>query len=243
MDNTMMLAMQSQRVLQRRLEISANNLANVDTTGFKADTVMLRRFSDEPARAEDRPNDIRFVQDISVVRDFSTGAIRQTGAPLDLAIEGSGFFVVEGPNRQQFFSRDGAFNLTADGTLTTRDGLPLLNQDNQPIVVDPQGERPAIDGQGVVRVNGAEVARLKLVDFARPQNLEKAGDNLWTAPGQTPTDFEGKIVQGALEGSNVRAVVELVRIMDISRAYESAARVVRSADDLRKSAIERLGRA
>jgi flagellar basal-body rod protein FlgF len=242
-DNTMMLAMQSQRVLQRRLETSANNLANVDTTGFKADSLVLRKFDEDPARSTERPNDIRFVQDITVVRDFSPGAIRQTGAPFDLAIQGEGFFVVEGANRQPMLTRDGAFQLTADGTLVTRDGLPLLNADNQPIVLDPQGERPAIDGQGVIRVLGQEVGRLQLAQFDQPGLLAKAGDNLWEARGQQAQPFEGTVTQGALEGSNVRAVVELTRIMEISRAYESAARIVRSADDLRKSAIERIGRA
>lgn len=243
MDNTMMLAMQSQRVLQRRLETSANNLANVNTTGFKADAIVLRQNAEDPARSEERPNDIRFVQDISVVRDFSAGAIRRTEAPFDLAIEGDGFFVVEGPNGQPALTRDGAFSLDAAGQLVTRDGFPALNANNQPIVLDPQGERPAIDSQGVVRVNGAEVARLQLAAFAQPDQLEKIGDNLWNARGQEPNPFEGVVVQGALEESNVRAVVELTRIMEISRAYENAARIVRSADELRQRAIDRLGRA
>ncbi len=243
MDNTMMLALQSQRVLQRRLETSANNIANVNTVGFKADTIELRQHADDPARSEERPNDIRFVQDISVVRDFSAGAIRRTDAPLDLAIEGEGFFVVQGPNGQPALTRDGAFNLDAAGQLVTRDGFAALNANDQPIVLDPQGERPAIDGQGVVRVNGAEVARLQLATFAQSEQLEKLGDNLWNARGQAALPFNGIVVQGALEESNVRAVVELTRIMEISRAYENAARIVRSADELRQRAIDRLGRA
>lgn len=239
----MMLAMQSQRVLQRRLETSANNLANVDTTGFKADAIVLREMADDPARSREKPNDIRFVQDITVVRDFSPGAIRRTEAPFDLALEGAGFFAVQGPGGQPAYTRDGSFNLAADGTMVTRDGRAVLNAEGQPIVVDPQGERPAIDGQGVIRINGAEVARVQIVAFADPENLGKIGDNLWEARGQATTPFEGVVTQGALEGSNVRAVVELTRIMEISRAYESAARIVRSADDLRQRAIDRLGRA
>ena len=242
MDNTHMLAMQAQRVLQRRLETSANNLANVDTTGFKADTVVLREHVRDPAASLDRPKDIRFVQDITIARDFSAGELRKTGAPFDLAIEGDGFFAVQGANGQSLYTRDGAFVLDAAGGLVTRDGLAVLNAQGQPIVLDPQGEAPAIDAQGVVRLNGAEAARLQVVAFAQPDHLAKVGDNLWEPRGQATAAFDGVLVQGALEGSNVQAVVELTRIMEISRAYESAARIVRSADDLRQRAIDRLGR-
>lgn len=239
----MMLAMQSQRVLQRRLETSANNLANVNTTGFKGDSIVLREDSPSPARSKDKPNDIRFVQDITVSRDFSPGALQRTGAPLDFAIEGDGFFTVQGPGGQPTYTRDGAFTMSANGGLVTRDGFAVLNAQGQPIVFDPQGQRPDVDAQGVIRVNGAEVARLGLATFADPDALGKLGDNLWEARGQRAGEFTGVVAQGMLEGSNVKAVIELTRIMEISRAYESAARVVRSADELRQKAIDRLGRA
>jgi flagellar basal-body rod protein FlgF len=204
--------------------------------------VVMRQHARDPAKSTDRPNDIRFVQDISVSRDFSPGALRRTGAPFDVALEGEGFFSVQGRNGEPQYTRDGAFVLSAAGGLVTRDGLNVLNAQGQPIVLDPQGESPSIDAQGVVRINGAEVARLQVVSFAQPEQLFKVGDNLWEPRGQAVADFEGVVVQGALEGSNVRAVVELTRIMEISRAYESAARIVRSADDLRQRAIDRLGR-
>jgi flagellar basal-body rod protein FlgF len=119
----------------------------------------------------------------------------------------------------------------------------VLNNGGAPIVFDAQGERPQIGADGAITIAGAEVGRLGLVSFANEAGLEKVGDNLWSPKSTVTVQFEGRVVQGALEGSNVNPVLELTRVIEISRAYESAARIVRSGDDLRQRAIERLGRA
>lgn len=236
-----MLGLQTQRVLQRRMDVAANNLANVATAGFKADAVVFEELDGTRAYAEEDPREIRFVRDIGLTRDMSQGPISITGNPLDVAIEGQGFFMVEGPNGP-LYTRDGAFTLTGEGRLVTTDGRAVLSSGGAPIVFDPQGESPAIGRDGAISVAGVEVGRIGVANFAAPSALSKVGDNLWSAQGQTPGEFDGVVVQGALEGSNVRPVAELTRLIEISRAYQSAARLVSSADDLRKSAIERLGR-
>jgi flagellar basal-body rod protein FlgF len=175
-------------------------------------------------------------------RDFSQGGITKTGEPLDVALEGEGFFTVQGKDGTRY-TRDGAFTLDAGGQLVTQNGDPVLNSGGAPIVFDPQGERPQIDADGAIRVAGAEVGRLGVVAFANPAALEQTGDNLWSARGQASTTFEGKVVQGALESSNVNPVAQLTDIIEISRAYEAAARIVKNGDDLRQRTIERLGRA
>jgi flagellar basal-body rod protein FlgF len=223
------------------MDVAANNLANVSTAGFKADVLSTRSEAQNPARSEDRPTDIRFVRDVIVAHDFAPGPIRQTGEPFDLAIEGGGFFTVQGP-QGAMYTRNGAFQINGQGQLVTAEGYPVLNTGGAPIVLDPQGAPPTIDATGSVRINGVEAGQLGLASFANPLALEKAGDNLWLAPDQAAGAFTGKIAQGALESSNVNAVVELTRLIEISRAYESAARIVRGGDDLRRSALERLGR-
>jgi flagellar basal-body rod protein FlgF len=241
MDNTLMLGLQTQRVMQRRMDVAANNLANVATTGFKADAVLFEEVENTGAEAQDDPRDIIFVRDVGLVRDMNQGPIAMTSNPLDVAIEGSGFFMVEGPNGPQY-TRDGAFSLAGDGRLVTSDGRAVLNSGGAPIVLDPQGESPSIGRDGVIRVAGIEAGRIGTATFAAPGALSKVGDNLWDAQGQQPGAFEGVVVQGALEGSNVRPVVELTRLIEISRAYQSAAKIVSGADDLRQRAIERLAR-
>lgn len=241
MDNALLLGLQSQRVLQRRMDVAANNLANVATNGFKADTLILEETDQTSAHAEEDPRQIRFVRDIGIMHGMEQGPIAMTGNPLDVALEGDGFIMVEGPNGP-LYTRDGAFSLAGDGRLVTSEGRAVLNSGGAPIVLDPQGETPSIGRDGVIRVAGVEAGRIGVVSFAAPGALSKVGDNLWSAQDQQPGEFSGVVLQGAIEGSNVRPVVELTRLIEISRAYQSAARIVSSADELRKSAIERLGR-
>jgi flagellar basal-body rod protein FlgF len=241
MDNALLLGLQSQRVLQRRMDVAANNLANVATSGFKADTLILEEADQTQAHAEEDPRQIRFVRDIGIMHGMEQGPIAMTGNPLDVALEGDGFIMVEGPDGPMY-TRDGAFSLAGDGRLVTSEGRAVLNSGGAPIVLDPQGETPSIGRDGVIRVAGVEAGRIGVVSFAAPGALSKVGDNLWSAQGQQPGEFEGVVLQGAIEGSNVRPVVELTRLIEISRAYQSAAKIVSTADELRKSAIERLGR-
>lgn len=240
MDNALLLGLQTQRVLERRMDVAANNLANISTSGFKADAVIFEEADNTSAHADDRPNDIRFVRDVGVLRDMSQGPIASTGNPFDVAIEGDGFFMVEGPNGP-LYTRDGAFTLTGEGKLVTSDGHAVLSSGGAPIVLDPQGESPSIGRDGAIRVAGVEAGRIGVASFATPSALSKVGDNLWSAQGQTPGEFSGVVVQGAIEGSNVRPVLELTRLIEISRAYESAAKLVSNADELRQRAIQQLG--
>lgn len=241
MDNTLMLALQTQRVLQRRMDVAANNLANINTSGFKTDTLLIEEVNQTEAHAEENPSQIRFVRDVGIMHGMDQAPIAMTGNPLDVAIEGDGFFMIEGMGGETQYTRDGAFSLAGDGRLVTSDGRAVLNSGGAPIVLDPQGESPSIGRDGVIRVAGVEAGRIGVASFAAPGALSKVGDNLWDAQGQQPGAFEGVIVQGALEGSNVRPVIELTRLIEISRAYASAARIVSSADELRRSAIQQLG--
>ncbi|MFN3465924.1 MAG: flagellar basal-body rod protein FlgF [Terricaulis sp.] len=241
MDNALMLGLQTQRVMQRRMDVAANNLANVSTTGFKADGLLLEEADRTTAHAEEDPRDIRFVRDVGIVHYMEQGPIAMTGNPLDVALEGDGFFMVEGPNGP-LFTRDGAFTLTGDGRLVTSDGRAVLSSGGAPIVLDPQGESPSIGRDGAIRVAGVEAGRIGVASFAAPGALSKVGDNLWDAQGQAQGEFGGVVLQGALEGSNVRPVVELTRLIEISRAYQSAAKIVSGADELRQRAIQQLGR-
>lgn len=238
-----MIGLQTQRVLQRRMEIAAGNLANVATNGFKADALVLDEASPTPAHSEDQPGDIRFVRDMGLARDMTQGPIAMTGNPMDVAIEGQGFFLVQGDDGGAMYTRDGAFSLSAEGRLVTTDGRAVLDSGGSPVSFDPRGEAPSIGRDGAIRVGGEEVGRIGVVSFNQPGALRKVGDNLWDAEGQPSQAFEGVVVQGAVEGSNVRPVIELTRLIEISRAYQSAATMVSNADDMRKRTLERLGRA
>lgn len=255
MDNALLIGLQAQRVLQRRMDVAANNLANVATSGFKADAIVLADIHsnalaydepDDPVAeivSQSQPTDVRFVRDMGLARDMSQGEIAATGNPLDVAIQGPGFFTVQGNDGGLAYTRDGAFTVSGDGRLVTGDGRAVLDSGGAPITLDPAQGAPSIGRDGAIRAGGNEVGRLGVVAFARPGALDKAGDNIWTTNGQSSRPFEGVVLQGALEGSNVRPVIELNRLIEISRAYQSAANMVNSTDDLRKRAIDQLGRA
>jgi flagellar basal-body rod protein FlgF len=247
MDNALLIGLQTQRVLQRRMEATANNLANVSTNGFKADSILFEEDRGTAAHTQDRPTDVRFVDEYGVSRDMSQGAIAQTGNSFDVAIEGDGFFMVGGAGGP-YYTRNGRFTLSADGALQTADGRPVLGQGGSPISFDPKGGAVKIDADGQITVSGGEtgsiatnqVGQLAVARFPHPGALAKTGDNLYTANGVSPGPFTGRVVQGALETSNVRPIVELTRLIEISRAYESAAKIVSNGDDLRKNAIAKL---
>ena len=160
MDNSLMVALQNQRILQERLDVTANNLANAATTGFKADGLLFEQLIKRPAQSEALPHDVRFVADAGLMRDMSQGPIMRTGSPLDVAIEGDGFFIVQGPNGMAY-TRDGSFTISQDGTLVTKDGRPVLSQTGSPVVFDSQGGNPTIDADGSVRVTATGLSGLE----------------------------------------------------------------------------------
>jgi len=241
MDNSFMVGLSAQQVLRQRMDTTANNLANMTTTGFKAEQLVMRPLTERPAAASDRPTDISFVDSWRLQRDFSTGPIEQTGNPLDAAIEGEGFFTIQTPQGVAY-TRDGRFTLGPGGELVTRQGYPVLSGGG-PLVLDPAVGEVEIGADGGVTQGGQIIGRFDIVTFPNPTALEKAGDNLWKAtdePAEPATAF--RVVGRALEGSNVNAIAEITQMIGVSRAYESVSKMIVQADDLRAASIEKLAR-
>ena len=238
-----MIALSAQRVLRTRMDLIANNIANVTTTGFKAEALIPEKVSDRPAVATDKPSDIRFVDGWALQRDMRAGPMQRTGNAFDLAIDGEGFFAVRN-GAETLYTRDGRFSPTAEGLLVDREGRPVLDDAGQEIIVDPAAAPPTITEDGTLSQAGAVIGRIGVSSFATPGALERVGDNLWRQTVDAPQAAEAaRVRQGFLEGSNVAAVLELTRMLDTSRAYERATRIVRDADQLRSRALDRLGRA
>lgn len=242
MDNALYVGLQHQRVLATQLDIVANNLANASTSGFKAEISRFAEAEVEPAGDSNRPHNVLFVRDVGLVRNLDQGAVLRTENPLDLAIEGDGFFTVQGP-AGRLYTRDGGFALDPNGALVTKDGLPVLDSGGAPIVIPQDGGPLGIGADGTVTAGEVAVGQIGIARFERPEFLLKTGANRYEANGETAGAAEtSRLVQGALEGSNVNPVLEITRLIEISRAYESAARFQNNADELRGRAIERLGR-
>jgi flagellar basal-body rod protein FlgG len=240
--------MQSQ---QLNLDVIANNLANVNTTGFKKSKIEFQDLLYQTARAagseqgggNQLPTGVQIghgSQPVATAKVFTTGELSQTGERLDVAIQGDGFFEVQLPDGSRAYTRDGALKLANDGRITTSDGQ-VFQGGFQPIPagttsisVAPTGE---ITTQGT---NGSQSFRVQLVRFANPSGLESIGRNLYretpasgTAEVGNPGENGfGDLQQGYLEMSNVKVVEEMVNMIVAQRAYEVNSKAVQAADEM-----------
>jgi flagellar basal-body rod protein FlgF len=242
MDNALYVGLSRQVVLRREMDILANNIANADTTGFKVESLMEKT---DPAAPSMAPGSTRvnFVADNGVARNFSQGGLIRTDGPLDLAIEGQGFFQVNtaaGPR----YTRDGRFRLDDTGRLVDEAGDAVLDDGGGEILLDPAQGKLTISTDGTVSQGTERIAKLGVVTFGTLATLEKTGDNLYrnTSNQQPQPATDVRVRQGMLEGSNVKPISEITRMIEVSRAYEQMAHVMDSTAELSKTAVSRMGK-
>ena len=243
MENAAYVALSRQMTLRRELDIVANNIANADTTGFKVEQLMVGAEIGQRARNHGIRPSTSFVLDNGVGRDFGQGALSQTGRPLDFAIEGEGAFFTVADGNGEAYTRDGAFTLDPEGRLTTEAGNAVLG-DGGEIILDPALGTPTVAEDGTITQDGQVTGRLGVVRFALLSVLEKGGDGLYrNTANEAPIEANDvQIRQGMLEGSNVNTILEITNLIEISRAYERASKMIENQSDLSRRAAERLGR-
>jgi flagellar basal-body rod protein FlgF len=247
MDNALLVGLSRQVALQRELDVIANNLANINTNGFKGESVQFEEYLSSPARADSFPladRRVAFVQDRATIADFSQGPLAQTGSALDVAISGDGFLVVDSPAGERY-TRNGALSRNANGELVTSEGYRVRGAQG-PIQFDQNDNDILIARDGAISaMNGNQIAdrgKILLVRFADPQQLTKEGLSLYSAPGQQPqaVTADTSLQQGMVEKSNVQPVVEMGRMIEVTRAYTSLANLMNRTQDLRSTAINKL---
>lgn len=244
MENTLLVGLSRQAALRRELDVIANNLANLNTSGFKAEGVSFAEFltptaSDSAFSGNDRR--ISFVVDRATWHDHRSGAIERTGNPLDLAIDGNAFLVVQGATGERY-TRNGALQINANGELVDAAGRQVLGEGG-PIVFQRLDRDINIARDGTVSVGDQARGKLRLVEFAQREQLEKDGTNAFRAPAGVapqPAGPTATLIQGAVEKSNVNSVVEMTRMIEVTRTYTQIAQLTQQHADIRSKAIERL---
>ncbi|RMF59023.1 MAG: flagellar basal-body rod protein FlgF [Calditrichaeota bacterium] len=223
---------------QRRLDVAANNLANLNTIGFKRETVFFRKLLD--AMAESDTVDANRTPGASHI-DFRQGTLKETGNPLDVAIVGEGFFVVQA-EEGELLTRNGNFQLDGEGRLVTLEGFPVATDGGE---IQISGGRLTFSEKGEIMVDGQIVGRLKLVTVDDPQLLEQRGNTFFAQGKASISDLSAEKVNlraGYLETSNVDPLQEMITMIEVNREYELGQKSIKSQDESLDKLINKAGR-
>ncbi len=251
----------------RRTDTIANNLANTNTTGYKADNAVSREFAPMLIRRinDNRADDITRIKDFSVMgnqapvvgelglgsyvaeiaTDHAQGPLQTTGNTYDLAISGTGYFAVQTPQGVRY-TRDGSFYRSATGQLQTVNGQAVLIVNGNPITIPGNARSITIGSKGLIRADGRTIAQLQFVQFGNPEDRRavlKQGNNLYyPQAGAVPQPATGEIQQGMLEMSNANVVNEMVELINNYRMYEAGSKAVVTQDSMLDKSVNDVGR-
>ena len=238
MQGSLYVALSSQIALERRLTTLADNVANANTTGFRATEVKFNE-----VLADTGSDNVSFVDEGKDFLKTSNGGLRGTGSQLDFALRGDAWFMIETPTGNML-TRDGRFSVTDAGQLVNVDGYPVLDPGEAPIQFDPTGEPPKAGRDGGLTQNGFKIGAIGLFQADLTQGFQRKA-SLGIVPVVPPEpllDAAGAgLVQGYVEESNVNAVSEMSHLIMVQRAFENASAMMKSTEDVFKEAIRTLG--
>lgn len=236
MDNSGYISLARQAGLARELDTIANNIANINTGGYRRESVIFGEYMKQP---EEGGEALSIATANRHFIDFSTGEIKGTNNSLDFAIDGEGFFLVESPGGPRL-TRNGAFSLNANGEIITSTGQRVLDESGGALLVPQGSTNISVATDGSLSVDGQTVGRIGVVT-AKPETLVREGDNMFRAEQGYAPSTTAKVRQGAVEGSNVNPVNEIAHLIEVQRAYEMGQKFLESDDQRIQTAIRELG--
>lgn len=220
------------------MDLIANNIANASTTAFKSEAPLFEEVLVRNAEGKTTS----YVHDFGTIRNLEQGKFTPTSSPFDLAIHGSGYFVIETPDGDRY-TRNGHFVSNEEGELVTSAGHPVLDVDNNSIIIDPAAAPFTVSTDGTVAGQFGESVRIQVVTFDDDQRLKKVSDGLYsTIQLPEPADENVKITQYMLEESNVQPIVEMSQMILVHRSYESAGKVNNTDHDLQRKMIDTISK-
>jgi len=229
------IALSGALLKQKHMDIFAQNIANASTPGYKKQRISFKDYLIPVENRLDPTKEGRIMTEISKINtDFSSGSLITTGNPLDLAINGEGFFVLEGDR----YTRNGNFKISSDGYLATQDGIKVLGEGG-PIAV--QGGKIDISTDGEVFVDDISVGVIRIVDFDNKEKLKKQDGGVFVSeePGH---EVNAEIIQGYLEASNVEVIREMVQMITSLREFEAYQKMIHAFDEATAKTVNEMGK-
>ncbi|MEL6314467.1 MAG: flagellar basal-body rod protein FlgF [Pseudomonadota bacterium] len=227
---------------RRDLEVTANNIANANTAGFKGERLAFEAYLLPNAGGPDT----EFVIDAGSYVDTRQGGLVRTGNPLDIALNGDGWLSYRTPEGQIAYGRDGQLSLSADGILQTQSGAEVLDSGGGTITLPPGITDLKISPEGTISSEAGELGQIGMFDVLAIQSFERLGAGMFAPPPGAPDDTQPaqstELVQGSIEASNVHPVAEVTRLMEVQKSYERATKLIENEDKLVREALRRIGR-
>lgn len=238
MENLSYIGLSSQLAIQQQMNMAANNIANMSTPGYKSQNALFVDYLTRPVNK----GGINQVDNQTSYRNMSAGPMQQTNNPLDFALSGNGYFAVQTPDGVKY-TRDGSFSLNANRELIDKSGNKVMGEGG-PITIPAEAAMIKMSPEGEVSTEAGAIGRIKVVDIEDAQNMQRGGDNLFSMKNVRERPVENlKIMQGMLEGSNVNPVLEMNRMIELLRSFQSAQRIVQNDHDRIRGMIEKLTKA
>lgn len=244
MDTILSIALSHQVAKRRQMDIIANNIANMSTTAFKRENVMFGEYLQE-AKGDLSPSlrKISYVQDFGISRNITDGTFETTGNIFDIALSGNGMFQVQRANGEMAYTRNGHLALSQESVLITTSGQEIMDDGGKPIEIPQYVTDITISEDGTISSQSTgRIAKLNIVTFRNESQLKKIGENMFRseAPPLPATDY--KIMQGAIELSNIQPIIEITRMIQVSRSYIQTAKLMDNLQDSKSKALNQLAK-
>lgn len=221
----------------------ANNLANMSTNGYKSGQMMFVEHVVKSKGGERLISPkLTFTRDIATRLDTTDGAIQTTGNPLDLAIRNEGFFVVRDQNGSEFYTRNGQFLMDRTGQIVNQQGHALMAGTGQPVILAPTDTDIHVSRDGTISTSNGQLGKLRIVRFENPQQLIRTAGAMFTSQAQPLAVNQPDVIQGSLEGSNVEPIVEVAKMIQLHRSYESTKSFIEREDERERDMVRGLTR-
>jgi flagellar basal-body rod protein FlgF len=219
--------------LMREMQVIANNIANANTTGFRQEGVVFSEY----VTSGDVGASVSMAQGRVRNTSYAQGTLEQTGGKFDLAIEGDGFFLVNTPNGQRL-TRAGAFSPSAEGTLVTPDGHPVLDAGGTPIFIPPQAADLSVAQDGTISTEGRPIGQVGIVMPPDTKMMVREGNLMFRSDAGFEAVEEPKVIQGFVEASNVNPILQVARMVEVQRAYELGQSFMEREDERIRTALK-----